>query len=192
MILPGQDPDDELVSRILAGETNAYNQLVDKYQNYIYNLMVKMGCLPEDAKGVTQGVFIQAYCNLGSFKRESKFITWLHTIAVNRCRNWLKRSNLRRKTFEDIIVGKKISSPEEKYLEKERALQVKQALNSLTAKYRQALELFYYQGLSYVDIAGVLNISPRTVETRLYRARYMLKNAINFTNQPLDRRKVSV
>ncbi|ATW26717.1 RNA polymerase sigma factor [Candidatus Formimonas warabiya] len=179
-----QNQDNEFVYRTLAGDITAFNQLTCKYQKYIENLMIRMGCLPEDAKGLTQSVLLQAYCSLSSFKKESKFSTWLHAIALNKCRNW-QRKHSKAKRFQTYIISTLCdndASPENKYLEKEFITQFRKALNLLPPKYKQVLEMFYFADFSYQEIADKLGSSPRTIETRLYRARKMLKDKLSSIN----------
>lgn len=168
--------DQELILLVLAGDNYAYDELVIRYEKQIYTFICKMGCNPEDAKGVTQGVFFKAYNALPNFKNQCKFSTWLYTIASNRCKNWLRKSKKTVLLYETNIRDGKSNTPEEMYLKKENLAAVKKAFNMLPEKYRDVLQLYYHNNMSYVEIAQTLGLRARTVETRLYRGRQMVKS----------------
>lgn len=173
-----QDNDEELVLKSLSGDTKAFEKLVEKHHSYVFNLLLGMGCLPEDAKGITQGVFIQAYYSLPNFKRQAKFRTWIHRIAVNRCYNWFKKNKVSTTVVPEDLPDDKNTSPEERILEDESLQEVKNAMLQLPEKYRTVLNMFYYEKMSYAEIAAQLNLNKRTIETRLYRARHKLKDIL--------------
>ena len=178
MALQTRERDHELIQQVLDGNNDAFEQLVKNNQNYIYNLLLQMGCVPEDAKGMTQAVFIQAYYSLANFKQEAKFQTWLHKIAINRCYNWFKKNKIKTVSMTEHLVRSQNISPEEKILEKENFRAIRKAIYLLPEKYRKIIKLFYFEAMSYSEIAGALNMNKRTVETRLYRARQMLKEIL--------------
>ncbi|HHX51722.1 MAG TPA: sigma-70 family RNA polymerase sigma factor [Clostridia bacterium] len=173
-----QDDDEDLVLRSIAGDTEAFENIVKKYKDQVYKLILSMGCLPEDAKGVTQGVFIQVFYSLPNFQHKAKFSTWLYRITKNRCYNWFKRNRLKTMEIPNYFPDTKNISPEEILLEREHFSDVRKAVYLLPEKYRKVVELFYFAHLSYSEIANSLKLNERTVESRLYRARKILKGSL--------------
>ncbi len=167
--------DQELIKLVLQGNHNAFEKIVAKYERPIYSYICKMGCNPEDAKGITQGVFLKAFNALPSFQNKSKFSTWLFAIAGNKAKNWLRKSKKLAIPVEIEKSDNKNTTPEELYLKKEYINAVRKAYSSLPERYRSVLHLYYHHNLSYAEIAKLLDIGPRTVETRLYRGRRMVK-----------------
>src|SRR6187200_3783476 len=86
--------DNEIISKVLKGEQNAYAELVSRYQNYVFTLILRMIKSREDAEEVAQDVFVKAYRSLADFRGESKFSTWLYTIANTTCITFLRKKKL--------------------------------------------------------------------------------------------------
>ncbi|HJS55905.1 MAG TPA: sigma-70 family RNA polymerase sigma factor, partial [Chitinophagaceae bacterium] len=86
--------DNEIISRVLQGEQNAYAELVNRYQNYVFTLILRMIKSREDAEEVAQDVFVKAYRSLADFRGESKFSTWLYTITNTTCITFLRKKKL--------------------------------------------------------------------------------------------------
>ncbi|EHQ90951.1 RNA polymerase sigma factor [Desulfosporosinus youngiae] len=166
----------ELVNMTLMGDNKAYDELVKKYQTQVYLYICKIGCDPEDAKGVTQGVFLKAFLSLNKLKNPSKIRSWLYTIATNRYRNWERKNKYISVSIEDNIDYKDDITPEEMYLKKENVKEIKNVLDNLEDKYKEVLLLHYYHNYSYVQIAQITGLNIRTVETRIYRGRQLIRN----------------
>lgn len=176
--------DEEIVKQVLAGDTNAFALLVDKYQNQIYHYLLQMVRNHEDAVDCTQDTFVAAYQALHRFRQEASFKNWLYRIAANTARELLRKHQIRRSKFWSNLVPDYQSqqthpSPEEQAIRDERQQVVTQALEQLTPKYREVIVLYHINGLSYDQISEVLKLPKRTVETRLYRARRKLKEALS-------------
>jgi RNA polymerase sigma-70 factor (ECF subfamily) len=186
--------DEELVRLVIQGDRQAFAQLVERYQGPIYNLAGQMVGFGEDARDLTQEIFLQVYRNLSSFRGEARFATWIYRVASNKVVDWLRKHRHQSLSIKDKLTrGFGLMSrqeqllnltPEEIYLKKEEAERVRFLLDSLPEKYRLVLVLHYYHGFSYERIAETLTIPARTVETRLYRARVMLKERIKKENNP--------
>ncbi|MEL7566099.1 MAG: RNA polymerase sigma factor [Dehalobacterium sp.] len=167
----------ELVNMTLTGNNKAYDELVKRYQTQIYLYICKIGCDPENAKGVTQGVFIKAFLSLNKLKDPSKVRSWLYTIATNRYRNWKRKNKYISVPIEESSLDCKDNfTPEEMYLKKENVIEIKNALDHLEDKYKEVLLLHYYYNYSYLQIAQITGLNLRTVETRIYRGRQLMRN----------------
>ena len=127
--------DAELVEITLSGDKSAYEELFTRYRERVERLALRMGCHPEDAKGVTQAVFLQAFQYLGRFRREARFSTWLYAIAVNRARNWLRKVKVRSLTVEEPAAEETTAaggaSPEDRVIQREDIAGVRRALSTL-------------------------------------------------------------
>jgi len=181
-----QDTDTVLVQRAVAGEARAFELLVIKYQRRIQRLigrMVRDSSLVED---ISQETFIRAYRALAQFRGDAQFYTWLYRIAVNTAKKALvdlKRDPLVTETAlrgsgadddETSSVENELTSPEtpETVLAaKEIAIAVNQAMEALPEELRQAVTLREIEGLSYEEIAEVMNCPIGTVRSRIFRAR---------------------
>ncbi|MGI6227614.1 MAG: RNA polymerase sigma factor [Peptococcales bacterium] len=171
----------DLVLRIVNGEREAYALLVDKYKKAIFNLAYKYTHDYPQAQDLSQEIFIHCYLRLEKFDNRSKFSTWLYRLAIHKCIDWQRKKKrepllVELDEFQSINKGK---SPEEIFIKKENALWLKKALNNLPEKYREVLFLYHNQGLSYKDISEILGIPRKTVETRIYRGKKLLKEQLS-------------
>ena len=174
----------QIVRKVLEGDVNAFETLVVEYEKNVYAITQRMTGNAEDAADMTQETFIKAYNSLQSFRGDSKFSVWLYRIASNVCLDFL-RSRSRKPTVslsvEDdegeegqLDIADESQSPE---LLMERGLTrdaVRRGLDTLPPDYRQILLLREIQGLSYDEIAAVLEIEVGTVKSRIFRARKRL------------------
>jgi RNA polymerase sigma-70 factor (ECF subfamily) len=186
--LPADADDLEAIRRVLAGQPDEFRALVDKYGPSIFNLAYRMTGSAPDAEDLAQEALLQAYARLGDFRVGSRFHPWLYTIALNLCRNHLRRKALVRwlplqsQTPEDrppdIEPVDHGLDPEQALLDKEGDLRLQRALQALPAKYREVFLLRQAQGLSYEEIAQVAGLPLGTVEVRLFRARKKLLEAL--------------
>ena len=182
--------DQQLVERVQRGDKNAYNLLVRKYQHKVANLVsryVSNGDIPD----VTQEAFIKAYRALPGFRGESAFFTWLYRIAVNTAKNYLV-SQRRRPPGSDVEIDdaeyyeggdalKELSSPEHLMLSDEIKRAVFDTIDALPEDLKTAITLRELEGMSYEDIANVMDCPVGTVRSRIFRAR----EAIDKRVQPL-------
>ena len=165
-----------LVEAVLNGNVNAFEELVKKYQKPVYNLAFKMTGSYDEAKDITQNTFIKGYEKLKSFDSSYKFFSWIYRIALNESLNAVSA----KKRFSDSEDTFMVSSdtPAEIYDKTEEAETVNRALETLKDDYKSLIVLKHYQGLSYDEIAVVLNISVQKVKSRLFMARQLLKNIL--------------
>jgi len=168
--------DRQLVQECLKGSKNAFEQLVDKYNKVIFNLAYRMTGKTDDAEDITQKAFIKAYEKLESYNPKFEFYSWLYRIAVNESLNFLKAKRKYKELDPDMITGEK--NPEECCLDNELGLRVQAAIMELDPRYRILVLLNHFQSCSYKEISHTLNIPEKTVKSRLFTARKLLKEII--------------
>jgi RNA polymerase sigma-70 factor (ECF subfamily) len=176
---------DELIRRCRAGEEQAYGALYQKYAGMIYRLNIGILQHSEDAEEVLQDTFEYAFRRLDQFDpAKSAFKTWLYQIAISRCRNkrrrkWLPSFSLSVWVETDRDVGdpNAVLPDEVAQLNAEKR-RVWQALHQLSPKLRETAILRYDEGLSYKEIGLILDISPKTVESRMRLAHKRLKELL--------------
>jgi RNA polymerase sigma-70 factor, ECF subfamily len=172
----------ELIKRIREGDSDSYRLLVERYQALVFTIALRMVRDRSEAEDLAQDVFMKAYRTLDQFREEASFKTWICRIATNRCIDWKRKHQTRQQLTAQVEEAERIPddmglSPEQAYLRRESQVQVRQLIEEMPEKYRSILLMHHFQGMSYKDIAEQEAISPRTVETRLYRAKQMLRTA---------------
>nr|WP_282490367.1 RNA polymerase sigma factor RpoE [Providencia alcalifaciens] len=182
--------DQILVEKVQKGDQQAFNLLVIKYQHKVASLVSRY--VPQaDVPDVAQESFIKAYRAIGSFRGDSAFYTWLYRIAVNTAKNYLVAQDRRppasdleasdAENFESAGALKEISNPENLMLSDELKRVVFRTIESLPEDLRMAITLRELDGLSYEEIAEVMDCPVGTVRSRIFRAR----EAIDEKVQPL-------
>jgi RNA polymerase sigma-70 factor (ECF subfamily) len=174
--------DEAVLARVRRGDSEAYGELVRRYQDKIYSIACGFVGPGDDALDVTQDVFVRAYSELGKFRGQSSFYTWLYRIAVNmgidRVRK-LKRERLA--TVDDAAIQALVPDLDDpaRILEtKELAQAVERAMERLSPKLRTVMMLHDAQGLSMHEVAQILGCRPATVRTRLFRARSQVRDRV--------------
>ena len=185
--------DRRLIAECLAGRTDAFGELVVRYQDRLFNSVVRILDNPDDAADAVQDAFINAYVSLGSFKGDAEFFTWLYRIAFNTAVS-LKRRRRLAVSLDGARDGDGAIDPPDtsdetrpglalQRSEEEAILQA--ALNRLSADHRTVLVLKDIDGLKYEEIAEVVGVPIGTVRSRIHRARLELKEFLEpeFGNQ---------
>ena len=182
--------DNEIISRVLKGEQNAYAELVNRYQAYVFTLVLRMIKTREDAEEVAQDVFIKAYRSLADFRGESKFSTWLYTIANTTSITFLRKKKLdvhsldNEKVFE--VADSKDSGLRANLVEqKSRVNMVNEAIALLSPDDAEIITLFYKAEQNLEEISRILRLETNTAKVRLHRARTRLKEKMekNFSEE---------
>jgi RNA polymerase sigma factor (sigma-70 family) len=174
--------DEQIIGRVQGGETRFFEELVRRHQDAVFAMALRFVGERADAEDVAQEVFLRVHRSLDGFKGDAKFSTWLYRITFNLCTDWLRRSRKTRRKAANIEEAGEVADGrvdlEEGLLDDEERRRVRRALDGLEEKYRSVVLLLYYQKMSYDQIAEVLGMPLKTVETRLYRARKMLREAL--------------
>jgi RNA polymerase sigma-70 factor (ECF subfamily) len=163
-------PDDaQLVTRAQAGRLDAFEELVRRYRQPIYQVALRMLGDAADAEDATQDAFVQAWRNLAGFRADAAFSTWMYRIVINRCLNVLRA---RRRT-EPLPVGREApaSRPDRIVEARWEVEDLKLAIARLSPEQRAPFVLRELEGRSYQEIAEVLELSVPAVKSRLHRAR---------------------
>jgi RNA polymerase sigma-70 factor (ECF subfamily) len=174
--------DAQLISQALAGQTAAFGQLVQKYQDRLYNTVVHVVGNAEDAKDAVQEAFVQAFLKLESFQGASAFYTWLYRIGFNvaatHCRRRGAMRSAERIAVTDGHPQNAADDPGERLEREERCRQVRQAISQLPEEHRVVLVLREMDGCCYETIAEILDLPVGTVRSRLHRARMQLREQL--------------
>src|SRR6185295_14029945 len=173
--------DNELISRVLKGDQQAYAGLVSRYQNYVFTLSLRFTKNREDAEEVSQDIFIKAYRSLADFKGASKFSTWLYTIVNTTCITFLRKKKLEihsldnEKVFE-VADNKDSGFSANQVEQKSRVGMVNQAIGLLNPDDAEIITLFYKNEQSLEEISQILGVETNAAKVRLHRARTRLKD----------------
>jgi RNA polymerase sigma-70 factor (ECF subfamily) len=180
--------DDELVRRLRAGEEAAYEALLARFQQPVYNLAFRLASNPGDASDVVQEVFLKVFRNVGHFRRQSSLKTWIYRITVNEAHNqrrWFFRHRSREVGLEDETdegcsrtVADTGRSPFDCAFDREKHVLIENALGRINPLFREVVVLRDIEDLSYEEIAEVLQISLGTVKSRIMRGREALREEL--------------
>jgi RNA polymerase sigma-70 factor, ECF subfamily len=179
--------DEELVARATAGDLDSFNQLVTRWERPIYALAYRTLGREEDARDVVQEAFLRAYRGLRGFKGQAKFSSWLYRITLNLCRDWIRRE--RRAPIAQVPEGTDpidladrqaapTESVEDLVSRREMSKAVSQAMAELPEEQRTAILMKEYHGLTFQEIADVLDCPLSTVKTRLYQGLSVLRRRL--------------
>jgi RNA polymerase sigma factor (sigma-70 family) len=185
--------DNEIISIVLNGDKQAFAQLVDRYQNYVFTLALRMVKTREDAEEVSQDIFVKAYRSLADFRGASKFSTWLYTIVNTSCITFLRKKKLEVHSLDNDNVFEVADSQDSGFRanlveQKSKVAMVNNAIGMLGPDDAQIITLFYKGEQTLEEIAQVLGIEVNTAKVRLHRARARLKEKMEqyFTAEVRD------
>jgi RNA polymerase sigma-70 factor (ECF subfamily) len=164
--------DETLVRRCLAGDQEAFGEIVSRYERPLYNVALRTLRNPEDARDATQSAFVKAWLHLGQFDRSRRLFSWLYRIALNESFNRLRM--LRRQAPLDDRLIDRGPAPDESAVQHEGRRHLEQAMAQLSDSQREVIVLRHWLQLSYDEIADTLGIPPKTVKSRLFSARTRL------------------
>lgn len=172
--------DNEIISRILRGETALYATLVSQYQSFVFSICLRFVTQREDAEEIAQDVFVKAYRYLGDFRGDSKFSTWLYSITHTSCISFLRKKKLALHSLDNEKVFAAAdnldSGASANLIEKKSTVQMLHAaMNLLNPDDARLLTLFYKGEQSLEEIGLILGIEPNTAKVKLHRARQRLK-----------------
>lgn len=167
--------DKDLVKQALQGNNKAFGQLVDRYDSTMFRTALSIVKDPHLAKDVTQNGFVKSWEKLDSYDPSYKFFSWLYRIIKNEALNKLRGMDENERLSLDQSDEE---TPVDTVIRKEENRQLYQAIHSLDQKFSSVIFLRHFEGLSYKEIAEVLNIEEKTVKSRLYGARMKLRERL--------------
>jgi RNA polymerase sigma-70 factor (ECF subfamily) len=171
-----QNADDlALIDRCRAGDTAAFEGLVDRYQRVLFTVALRMLGDYAEASDAAQNAFIKAYDKLGSFDRSRRFFSWIYRILVNECLNAHRDRPPHEELAPDLPGGE---TPAALFEAGERRARVQAAILALPLEYREVIVLRHFTELSYEEIGQALQLPTKTVKSRLYTARERLAVAL--------------
>lgn len=184
------DRDEALAFEAQQGNMQAFADLVDRHKGRVHRTLYQVVGDDQDAQDLAQEVFLKVYRSLGSYRGEAAFTTWLHRLTLNLAFDWLRARKRRplqvpltpppdqeERPALELASGE--DGPEESAMRHERRQQLRQAIAGLPPDYREVVVLHHIHHLSYQQIAARIDAPVRTVETRLYRARALLKKYLS-------------
>jgi RNA polymerase sigma-70 factor (ECF subfamily) len=168
------------IAQIKAGDRTAFSQIVEKYQQPVYNICYHMLKNTEEAEDAAQEVFLRVYSKLDTFDDERQFSTWLFSIASHYCLDRWKKRRFQLVSWDDLkhcLSEREAIQPEKVLLEAEATQEVHDLLQTLQPDYRLVVILKYWHTMSYEEIANTLDTTVSTIKSKLFRARKMLAKA---------------
>ncbi|HYE81607.1 MAG TPA: sigma-70 family RNA polymerase sigma factor [Clostridia bacterium] len=177
--------DEEIISYIVKGKTELFSVLIDRYQSKVFSTVYHYTHDQEETRDLTQEIFIKVYNSLQSYKNKASFSTWLYRIAVNRCIDWTRKKKLQTvsaiydSSEEEIDIYDTIADsgggPEEELIKQENKVYIRKVVEELPEIYKTVIILYYFEDFSPQEISDITGIPKRTIETRLYRGKNLLK-----------------
>ena len=173
--------DKDIISAVLQGNKQAYAELVNRYQNFVFTVCLRYTSSREDAEEIAQDIFVKAYRCLSDFRGDSKFSSWLYTIVNTSCITFLRKKRLQTHSLDDEKVfavadnidgGMRANQVEQK----SRVAMVNQAIQLLSPDDAKIITLFYKGEQSLDEIGTIMGLDPNTVKVKLHRARVRLKD----------------
>jgi RNA polymerase sigma-70 factor, ECF subfamily len=179
--------DNQIIERTLAGETDAFSLLVQRWERPIYGLSLRMLGRDEDARDVCQETFIAAFRNLRKFRGDAKFSSWLYRIALNACHTRMRKQGgvFQHSLDQEDEDGRKFELADtaseqtaDRMQRDQRASLVRKALQALPAEMRQVIIMKEYEELTFAEIAEVLQVPVSTVKSRLYTGLQLMRGRL--------------
>jgi len=189
---PGRIDDTLLIREAQMGNTAAFEELVRQYDRAVLRLAVHLTGSQEDGQDIYQEAFLRAYINLGSFRFECSFYTWIYRIVTNLCLDHLRKKSSRGRDLTTTITSdgeeeqvldrlpdrRAATSPERSMMSRELRAFIRRAMERLSPRERVVFELKHYHGLRLRTVAGILNTSEGTIKNTLFRATHKLRTQL--------------
>lgn len=168
--------DAEIIQRIRQGDIEAYRDLIQRYQHMIFVFIYKMVNNHTDAEDLTQEVFVKAYEKLSTYRGDSQFSTWLHTLARNKTIDFIRRRKFHESDEQLAFVPSHVrdESPQESLMGKEQRREIEEAFAMLSDSYREVIVLRCTHEYPFEKIAALLGVAESTARVRYLRARQEL------------------
>ncbi|HZM13463.1 MAG TPA: sigma-70 family RNA polymerase sigma factor [Bacteroidales bacterium] len=177
----------KVIDRALHGESKAYAELLSRYRDSVYYVLLRMVNNPSDAEDLTIEAFGKAFHNLPKYIPSHAFSTWLFRIATNNCIDFMRKKSQSPRPFDqdegeedemEATVASDMRLPDEVMMDRETAASLNRIVKSLKPRYRRLIELRYFEDYSYEDIATELSLPIGTVKARLFRAKVLIFNMV--------------
>jgi len=190
---PRAKEDMELVVLAQQGNQQSFAKLMERYRDSIYFMVLKMVHNRDDAEDLTQEAFSKAFNSLRNYSAEYAFSTWLFKIATNNCIDFIRKKRLQTTSLDSstitneegesptIAVADYNPNPEQSIIKEQRAARIREVIEKLSPKYKQLIEMRYFDELSYEEIAAQLDLPLGTVKAQLFRAKDLLFNLLKST-----------
>lgn len=177
----------KVIDRALSGDSRAYAELLNRYRDSVYYVMLRMVSNPSDAEDLTIEAFGKAFHNLSKYVPSHAFSTWLFRIATNNCIDFMRRKSQSPRPFDqdegeedevEATVASDMIAPDELMINRETAASLNRIVKTLKPRYRRLIELRYFEDYSYEEIASELSLPIGTVKARLFRAKVLILNMV--------------
>ncbi|MCH4821610.1 RNA polymerase sigma factor [Gramella lutea] len=183
-----KNTDQYLIDRTLEGNINSFGELVDRYQNFVFTIAIRILKVSEEAEEVAQDSFIKAYDSLSTFRGDSKFSTWLYRIVYHKSLDRVKKNN-RQRTYElnEEITEDSLDNLEnglEFMVKEERSRIIKTCIDKLPEEDAAIITLYYFEEQSVKEISKVTDLSEDNIKIKLYRSRKKLFNLLEGYIEP--------
>jgi len=176
--------DYELIQACLAGNRDIFEELVKRYKNLVYSVILRMVNDREEANDLAQDVFIKIYKNLDKYYPEYKFSTWVIRIATNHVIDYRRKKRQETVPIEEVEFSLSAEeSPEGAYIRREQKEELKKIVGDLPDMYKIPIVLYHEQGLSYQEISEIIDEPLSKVKNRIFRGRRMLKESLTNLNR---------
>ncbi len=175
-LMKEEDVDRIAVERCLEGDLDAFGTLIERYQRPVFNTVLHMVGDAEDAREVCQQAFMKAFQHLASYDRERKFFSWMYRVAVNESINFLK-SRRPHESLDETLQHPR-ANPAVEFEELEEWKHLHEAILELEPNYRAVVILRHFVHFTYEEIAEILKLPEKTVKSRLFTARQLLREAL--------------
>jgi len=168
----------QLIEACLAGRQEAFAELISRYKNLVYSIILRMTKDSEEANDLAQDVFLKMYKNLGSYSAEFKFSTWTMRITTNHVIDFHRKRKQETVPLEDaaVVTTDPDDAPEAALLRQEESERIRKIVDDLPAMYKLPIVMYHQKGMSYQEIADKLNEPLSKVKNRIFRGRKMLKS----------------
>jgi RNA polymerase sigma-70 factor, ECF subfamily len=172
--------DSEIISRVLRGEQQAFAELVNRYQNFVFTIALRYAGNREDAEEIAQDIFVKAYRSLADFRGDAKFSTWLYTIVTTSCITFLRKKRLETRSLDDEKVFEQADNQNSGFSanqieQKSKVTMINEAIKLLSPDDAKIITLFYKGEQSLEEIGLIIGAEPNTVKVKLHRARQRLR-----------------
>lgn len=168
-----REDDNYYVEKVLAGQTQAYAELVNRHKDMVYTIAIGLLHIREEAEEISQDVFLKAYQALNKFKKQAKFSTWIYRIVYNECISRLRKKKLNQVSLDEnkINFSDNLPAEENNGNENEKHRMLREVLMDLHKEDKTIILLYYFENLSIEEMSVITSLSKSNIKIRLFRIR---------------------